>query len=270
MAREVERSRTPALAALFLRELSALARSRGPARGHAGPAGVGQHGVRRTPGAVDGLFEGPTAWMRDRSARRGRVRRPCPRPRPRAGRAARRRARGAGGGGARPAGAGEARRRRSSAWEPGGGPLTVRAGWATRPGGLELMMTGGRARRRGVRGGSSCTATAAGPSVVGAEPDAGEALRAFTGRLRARRSPATASRRRPRAGGARGRGAGGLTCRSVWCVRRVLPSVLELPERGPGPDGDARQRRTRRAGLHRCPRADAGLGEGGAAASRRR
>jgi predicted dehydrogenase len=71
-----------------------------------------------------------------------------------------------------------------------GVPLTLRAGWATRPGGLELAIagaTGTATLRDGVLelerelGGAE--------RWVGAPPDAGESLRAFAARLRARRFP---------------------------------------------------------------------------------
>jgi hypothetical protein len=68
-------------------------------------------------------------------------------------------------------------------------PLTVRASWAARPGGLELVVTGAAGTavlRDGVleldRGGPP-------ERWVGAPPDAGEALRAFAARLRTRRLP---------------------------------------------------------------------------------
>jgi hypothetical protein len=71
-----------------------------------------------------------------------------------------------------------------------GAPLSLRAGWAERPGGLELRIAGSAGTatlREGVlelaRGGGEPQ------RWVGAGPDAGEALRAFTARLRARRLP---------------------------------------------------------------------------------
>jgi hypothetical protein len=66
----------------------------------------------------------------------------------------------------------------------------VRASWATRPGGLDFVVSGASrtaALRDGVlelidnRGGAE--------RWVGAPPDAGEALRAFAARLRTRRFP---------------------------------------------------------------------------------
>ena len=65
VAREVGRSRTPAMAALFLRELPALARlARRAARAAGRPARERDGGLTH-PGAVDGWFNGPRAWMRD-------------------------------------------------------------------------------------------------------------------------------------------------------------------------------------------------------------
>jgi len=108
-------------------------------------------------GAVEGWFDGPRAWMRDPQARgRRRLRRPRAAPRRRArragaGLAASRRRRDAST--ARVAGTSAAPRSAGFA----GVPLTIRAGWATRPGGLELVVAGaagsavlrdGRARAR--------------------------------------------------------------------------------------------------------------------------
>jgi predicted dehydrogenase len=190
VAREVVRSRTPAMAALFLRELPALHQLAGVLgeRLLGRPAGVSASFAH--PGAIDGWFDGPAEWMRN--PRRAGV-----------------------GGfgdlalhlldalatlppGEPPALAAVALDRA----EPGRGdlggaavgmwaeaPLTVRASWAARPGGLELIVIGAAgtaALRDGVleidRGGAP-------ERWVGAPPDAGEALRAFAARLRARRFP---------------------------------------------------------------------------------
>src|SRR3954469_17126716 len=65
VAREVTRSRTPAEAALFLRELPALARLRGVLReGLLGRLGSVTASYTH-PGALEGWFDGPVAWMRD-------------------------------------------------------------------------------------------------------------------------------------------------------------------------------------------------------------
>jgi hypothetical protein len=71
-----------------------------------------------------------------------------------------------------------------------GTPVALRASWATRPGGLEFVVSGSTrtaALHDGVlelvdnRGGAE--------RWVGPPPDAGEALRAFAARLRTRRFP---------------------------------------------------------------------------------
>jgi predicted dehydrogenase len=190
VAREVARSRTPAMAALFLRELPALQRLAGVLReGLLGrPAAVSA--VLAHPGAIDGWFEGPTKWMCD--PRRAGVGgfgdlalhlvdavATLPRGEP-------------------PALAAVALDRAESWRGDLGGvalgrwadaPLTVRASWAARPGGFELVVTGAAGTavlRDGVlelrRGGAP-------ERWVGAPPDAGEAVRAFADRLRVRRFP---------------------------------------------------------------------------------
>jgi predicted dehydrogenase len=190
VAREVARSRTPAMAALFLRELPALHQLAGVLgeRLLGRPASVSASFAH--PGAVDGWFDGPAEWMRD--PRRA----------------------GVGGFGdlalhlldalsTLPPGEPPALAAVTlDRGEPGRGdlggaalgtwaeaPLTVRASWAARPGGLELIVIGAAgtaALRDGVleidRGGTP-------ERWVGAPPDAGEALRAFATRLRARRFP---------------------------------------------------------------------------------
>ena len=194
VAREVERSRTPALAALFLRELPALARLRGVLRERlVGPPGRRDRGPH-APGRGRRLVRRPDRLdARPRARRRGRLRRPRAAPRRRAGSAlARRRAAAAGRRRPRPARPRPGRPRRRRRWARGPARrCTVRASWATRPGGLEL--TRDRRGRHGARCARACSssrATAASPQRwVGAPPDAGEALRAFTARLRARRFP---------------------------------------------------------------------------------
>ena len=67
-------------------------------------------------------------------------------------------------------------------------PLTLRASWVTRPPGLELSVSGARATAV-LRDGSLelVSDSDSGERWIGAPPDAGDALRAFTARLRARR-----------------------------------------------------------------------------------
>ncbi len=189
VAREVERSRTPALAALFLRELPALARLGAVLRERMLGRLASVSTTFAHPGAVDGWFEGPAAWMRDPQRA------------------------GVGGFGDlalhlvdalaalsadeppqlaavaldRPApGEGDVGGAGLGSWA--GAPLTVRAGWATRPGGLELTMTGSAGTATLREGVLELDRDGGAPERwVGAPPDAGEALRAFTARLRARR-----------------------------------------------------------------------------------
>jgi predicted dehydrogenase len=189
VAREVGRSRTPAMAALFLRELPALRRLSGLLREGLLGRLASVSAAFTHPGAIDGWFEGPCAWMRN--PRRA----------------------GVGGFGdlalhlvdalaalradEQPSLAAAALDRGSPGQGDLGGialgtwagaPLTVRASWATRPGGLELVASGAAATATlhdgvleliGNRG--------AAERWVGAPPDAGEALRAFAARVRTRR-----------------------------------------------------------------------------------
>lgn len=189
LARELERSRTPAVAALFLRELPALHRLRGVLHERLLGRLSGVSASFAHPGALDGHFDGPRAWMRDR-----------------------RRA-GLGSFGERalhlldaltalpteePLGLAAIVLDRPGAIELGGAavgscagvPLTVRAGWATRPGGLELVVTGA-AGSATLRDGALELSRNAGPddAWIGAPPDAGEAVRAFAVHLRARQFP---------------------------------------------------------------------------------
>jgi predicted dehydrogenase len=190
-AREIGRSRTPAMAALFLRELPALARLGALLRERllGRVASVGAELAH--PGAIDGWFEGAREWMRD--PRRA----------------------GIGGFGDlglhlvdalaalqideaptlaavtldRPAqGQGDIGGVAIGTWA--GAPLTLRASWAIRPGGLELVVAGA-AGTATLRDGVIELAGAGGRPErwVGAPPDAGEAVRAFAARLRARRFP---------------------------------------------------------------------------------
>jgi predicted dehydrogenase len=191
VAREVARSRTPAMAALFLRELPALARLAGVLRERLLGRLAGVTAVLAHPGAVDGWFDGPLGWMRD-PARAGvggfgdlalhlvdaltalRADEPpalhtvaLDRPAP---------------------GAADVGGIALGTWA--GVPLSVRTSWAVRPGGLDLVVTGSAGTatlHEGVleldRGGGEPE------RWVGPPPDAGEAVRAFANRLRARRFP---------------------------------------------------------------------------------
>jgi len=189
LAREIGRSRTPAIPALFLRELPALGRLAAVLRERLLGRLAGVTATWVHPGALDGWFTGPTAWMRD-PARAG-----------------------VGGFGdlalhlldalaalpadAPPAlsavaldrdGAGDVGGQAVGTWA--GVPLGLRAGWAARPGALELVVSGSAATAT-VRDGVLELASDAGPPQrwVGPPPDAGEALRAFAARLRSRRLP---------------------------------------------------------------------------------
>jgi predicted dehydrogenase len=188
--REVERSRTPGLAALFLRELPALRRLRELLRARMLGRLAGVSATYAHAGAVEGMFDGPRAWMRD--LRRA----------------------GVGGFGdlalhlvdalavlapdeppvvaatTLDAGLGGAAVGRAA-----GVPLTLRAGWATNPGGLELVVAGSAGTavlRDGVL-------ELGDERWVGPPPDAGEAVRAFAACLRARRFPRDGLERAARA-----------------------------------------------------------------------
>jgi predicted dehydrogenase len=191
VANEVARSRTPALAALHLRQLPALARLGGVLRERLLGRLAGVSASLGHAGAADGWFDGPRAWMRD-PARAGvggfgdlalhllDALAALPLNEPPAltavslDRAGPRQADLGGVG--------------LGTWA--GAPLSVRSSWVERPGGLEVVIAGSSGTatlRDGVleldRGGS-------GPERwVGAPPDAGEAMRAFAAHLRTRRFP---------------------------------------------------------------------------------
>jgi predicted dehydrogenase len=184
LVRELERSRTPAMAALFLRRLPALERLSGLLRERMLGRIAGIDAAYAHAGALDGRLDGPAAWIRD-PARAG----------------------------VGPfgdlalhlvdalavLGADEPPRLAAVALDDLGGtglgtwagvPMTVRTSWAVRPGGLELTVTGERGTavlREGTlevhRG------TGAPERWVGAPPDAAESLRAFAEALRSRRFP---------------------------------------------------------------------------------
>jgi predicted dehydrogenase len=187
LAREVARSRTPAVAALFLRELPALGRMQGILRaGLLGRLSAASASYLHD-GALEGPSSGPLSWMRDpRRAGVGAlgdlaihlvdafaVLGDLPRltavtlDRDGAGR-------GDLGGSA------------LGRWR--GVPITLRASSVTRPPGLKLSISGARATAV-LRDGSLelVSDTGSGERWVGAPPDAGDALRAFAARLRARR-----------------------------------------------------------------------------------
>jgi predicted dehydrogenase len=191
VAREVGRTRTPAVAALFLRELPALGRLGGLLRERLLGRLASVSAALAHPGGVDGWFDGPSAWMRDpRRAGVGgfgdlalhlvdALTALQPDEPPRLAAVALERA-----------GPDQADLGGVALGTWAGAPLTVRASWITRPGGLELVACGamGTATLRdgvleliGDRG--------AAERWVGAPPDAGEALRAFAHRLRTRRFP---------------------------------------------------------------------------------
>ncbi|MBV9819652.1 MAG: Gfo/Idh/MocA family oxidoreductase [Solirubrobacterales bacterium] len=186
-AREIARSRTPAVAALHLRELPALHRLRSVLR--AGMLGriSSANASFVHAGALNGALSGPRSWMQD--ARRA----------------------GVGGladlgihlldafavlGGLPRLDAISLDRGPSGSPDLGGTavgrwadvPFGMRASWVTRPAGLELTITGARATAT-LRGGA-LELVGDGDTRerwVGAPPDAGEALRAFAERFRNRR-----------------------------------------------------------------------------------
>jgi len=181
----IARSRTPAMVALHLRQVPAVARLAGALRegllGRVSAVRLSQS----HPGALDGWFDGPVAWMRDldRAGVDGfgdlafnlvdlLSLLPADDP-PRLATVAL--DDGVGG-------------TALGTWA--GVPLTIHASWAERPGGLEVVVTGGAATAT-LRGGTLELEREAGRPErwVGAPPDAGEAVRAFAAALRSRRLP---------------------------------------------------------------------------------
>ncbi len=185
LAREVQRSRTPAMVALHLRQVPAVARLAGVLREGLLGRLASVSASQSHPGALDGWFDGPVAWMRDRERA------------------------GVGGFGdlafnlvdllgmlsgdepprlATVALDSDVGGTALGTWA--GVPLTVHASWAERPGGLALVVRGGAATAT-LRGGTLELEREAGRPErwVGAPPDAGEAVRAFAAALRARRLP---------------------------------------------------------------------------------
>jgi predicted dehydrogenase len=190
VAREIDRTRTPAAAALFLRELPALARLRGVLAERMLGRLASVSATYAHAGALDGWFDGPLAWMREpqRAGVGGFgdlglhlldalsvLSRDAPAVLHAA--ALDRADRGGDVGGAA-----------VGTW--GSVPLTVQAGWAQRPGGLEIAVRGSGATAL-LRDGTLELTRDGGPGErwIGAPPDAAEALRAFADRLRARRLP---------------------------------------------------------------------------------
>jgi predicted dehydrogenase len=191
VAREVQRSRTPAVPMLFLRQLPALGRLAVVLRERLLGRLAGVSATFANSGALDGGLDGPRAWMRDVTRA------------------------GVGGFGhlalhvvdaLGALSADEPPRLAAVAYDRPGGrhgdvggvavgtwgglPLAVRASWAARPGGLELLVTGA-AGTAAVREGTLelLGDGGAGERWVGAPPDPGEAVRAFAASLRTRRFP---------------------------------------------------------------------------------
>jgi predicted dehydrogenase len=191
VAREVGRSRTPAMAALFLRELPALGRLGGVLRERLVGRIAAVSASFAHPGAIDGWFDGPSAWMRD-PARAGvggfgdlalhlvdaLAALPAGEPPVLAAVALDRPGPGQGDLGGVALGT----------WA--GAPLTVRASWAARPGGLELEVIGAAGTATVRDGVLELTYRNGEPERwIGAPPDAGESVRAFAAHVRARRFP---------------------------------------------------------------------------------
>ena len=189
VAREIARSRTPALAALFLRELPALDRLTAIVREGLLGRIAGASASFAHPGALERWFTGPCAWMGD--PRRAGVggfgdlalhlidALAVLHELPRLAAVALDRS------GSNPGDVGGIALGR---WA--GAPLSVRASWATRPGGLELVVNGANATAVLRDGVIELSRGAGSPERwIGAPPDAGESLRAFAARLRTRRLP---------------------------------------------------------------------------------
>lgn len=186
-ATEIVRSRTPAMAALHLRQLPALQRLRGVVRaGMLGRLAAADASYQHA-GALNGLLSGPAAWMLDRG-RAGVgalgdlgihlidaltvLGQP---PQLQAATVDR-----------GPTGSPELGGLVVGRW--GDVPLGLRASWVSRPAGVEFSITGASATAT-LRDGTLEIVGEGGPAErwVGAPPDAGEALRAFATALRNRR-----------------------------------------------------------------------------------
>jgi predicted dehydrogenase len=190
VAREVERSRTPGVPMLFLRQLPAIGRLAVVLRERLLGRLAGVSATFAHAGALDGGLEGPRAWMRD-VARSGvggfgdlalhlidaLALLSADEP-PRLAAVAYDRP-----GGRR----GDVGGIGVGTW--GGLPLAVRTSWVARPGGLELLVTGA-AGTAAVRDGTlELLGDAGAERWVGAPPDPAEAVRAFAAALRTRRFP---------------------------------------------------------------------------------
>lgn len=187
VAREVARSRTPAYANLFLRQLPALGRLAAVVRADVLGRVTAVAASYLSPTALDGSAGQASGWMQD--------------------------ARRTGGGGmtdhgihlvdaltalgARPRlDAVRLDRRRGDRNDVGGValgrwgdvPLSVRASWIVRPGGLELVINGTSATAVVRDGTLEVSADLGAPERwIGAPPDPAEGVRAFFQRLRSRR-----------------------------------------------------------------------------------
>jgi predicted dehydrogenase len=185
LLRELERSRTPAMAALFLRRLPALGRLGAAVREGVLGRIASVDATFSHAGALDGRLDGPAAWMRD-PARAGvgpfgdlalhlidALAAIAPDEPPTLAAVALDDAGGTGLG------------RWSSV------PLTIRTSWATRPGGLGITIAGARATAVLRDGTLELHRESGEPDRwVGPPPDAGESVRAFADALRSRRFPA--------------------------------------------------------------------------------
>jgi predicted dehydrogenase len=192
LVRELARTRTPAVAALFLRELPALRRLAAVLAERMLGRLANVTAALAHPGALDGWFDGPRAWMAD-PARAGvggfgdlalhlvdALAALAPGEPPRLAAVALDRA----------AGRGRADVGGVAVGSWSGAPLAVRAGWAERPGGLELRIAGSAGTALLRAGVLELDRGAGEPERwVGAPPDAGESVRAFCNALRARRFP---------------------------------------------------------------------------------
>lgn len=187
LAREIARSRTPAHAAMFLRELPALARLRNVLRADVLGRLSGVSATYMSPPASSGALAATAAWMHD--PRRA----------------------GVGGLGdlgihlvdalaalgslprldalsldRGPVGTTDLGGVAVGRWN--GIPLSLRTSWTSRPAGLELTINGALAAAV-LRDGALEIVAEAGTRErwIGSPPDAGEAVRAFVRRLRTRR-----------------------------------------------------------------------------------